>query len=986
MKKPFFFPYIPPLLLVSLSLLSGIFPVRFTMGIEYILAGFFGLAAFVLYGPLWGFSAVLLGTLPTLSYWGHPYGAILFCLENIAVSLLFRYRRVALPTASVLFWLLLGTPIILISYKYFLHISDSSARFILLKMSMNGLGNSVAAAMLIPTIARLHGWFVRRFACANPYPAPYLGSTSMAAYLSRMIITILLFLAVAQTGYHSRHMVAHDEKAAAEKLEYAADQLELYINSPRNYPVYEAFQFAKTGLPDLRFRLIDTEMAPGMAVEDRYSQLPAYLKGETDPAEIKPLTKRVMIWSPPVRDAGTRIEQRLQSVYFFTMQWEGSPRYRIVVELPARSFWNSIYNELSKDLAAAFILLALAALLITPICRKLTRPLADLAELSSRLSTSMGSDFQPQWPDSPLSEIRTLTSAFRLMSKDLNRQFAVILEATQEAMLLCDRNGNILFANSRLGYFFGEPCSGARTLDELFAYMNRLNRDGAGALQEDVMSFLQKSGRNVTFQRNFTYTDAIQKHYYSLYGTSIEGMEGFPQGNRLLVFRDRSEEEEREALKEEMISQISHELRTPLTSILGFSEIMRNKDLPAARHKNYTNTIYNEAVRLSRLVDDFLDLQRMESGNQTYYLVPHDIRELAAQVAEQWKLENMRRLHLTLPETPVFALVDADRIRQVLHNLVSNAFKYSPDGANVHITVGLEGGVISIDVADQGLGIPEGDKDKIFRKFYRVEHNDRRKIPGSGLGLPIAKEIVEAHQGQITFVSRHYGGSVFTVWLPRYTPPATEGKFLLIEKNDHYAEFLAAALEEQGESVLRLGSFEEALFAIGNNGAGMPRMIAADLVGRGLMNGFEFAARLIGLEYPKLSPLIFLEVLGRPAPRHDRQDLWQSGKPLASEQLLQVIEAAAGRARLDGFSAAGRGAKDGFAGETLSADHPKSGNLPPLFPDAKPFHCYFPMQDTGILTGQLNKFGLAPYSLEAEGEVLAAVFPRPRGRLRLMTN
>jgi hypothetical protein len=152
------------------------------------------------------------------------------------------------------------------------------------------------------------------------------------------------------------------------------------------------------------------------------------------------------------------------------------------------------------------------------------------------------------------------------------------------------------------------------------------------------------------------------------------------------------------------------------------------------------------------------------------------------------------------------------------------------------------------------------------------------------------------------------------------------------------------------------------------------------------MNGFEFAARLTGMDHPRLPPLIFLEVLGRSAPKQERQDLWQSGKPLTSQQLLQVIAAAAGRARLDGLTAGENGGYSRDDGEDFPAGHYIEGSSPSARSGAEPFHCYFPVQDTGILTVQLNKFGLAPDSLEPEGEVLAAVFPRTWGRLRLMTN
>jgi signal transduction histidine kinase len=947
MKNRFLSSQVQPLIICIMAAASGLFPLQLMFGVEYMMAGLWGLIASVLFGPVWGAVAVLSGSLPSLIYWGHPYGIVIFFLENLIISCLIRKFRTGLTVSSLIYWIPIGLPLSYFCYKYMLQIPDFSIRFVLIKMGINGLGNAVAASLIIPLLAR----FISRYSDrlnSRSY-SHIVRPTSLASHLSHIITAIILVMSIAQMGVHSRHMVAHEEQELAEKLVYAAEQMNLYTDTPGSFPVHEAFQLLSKRMPDLRFRLMDLEMQPGSSKEDHYGPLPPFLTGTADPSLIRAVTDRVNLWSPTLESAGSKIEQRINSVYYVDMRWNGSPRYQIFVEYQAKEIWNSIYSELTKDLGITFILLTAASLLIYPTIRRLTRPLADLAELSTRLPTSMGADFQPKWPDSPLIEIRSLTNSFRLMSMDLNRQFAGILEAAQEAMLLCDKEGNILFANSRLSYFFGSRCLSARTIDELFAHIGRSGKNSSQALLEEVAAFLRVTTPNAALKRNFTYSDGLQSHHYSLYGTVIEGTGSPLERNRLLVFRDRSEEEERELLKEEMIAQISHEFRTPLTSILGFAEIMRSKELQPSRLKTYTNTIYNEAVRLSRLVDDFLDLQRMESGKQTYYLVPHDIRELASQVTEQWKLENMRRLHLALPEEPVIAMVDADRIRQVLHNLVGNAFKYSPDGAHVDITVSMDGGAIIIDVADEGLGIPDADKDKIFRKFYRVENNDRRKISGSGLGLPIAKEIVEGHNGQITFISRHYGGSIFTVWLPRYNPPKTGGTFLLIEKDDQYAEALTTVLEQQGEAVLRLGSFEEALFAIGCGTTGMPRIIAADLVGRGLMNGLEFASRLLALGNPSPAPVVFLEKLGPPGSRPERQDQKQGAmKPFTARELLPVLEAVA---------------------------RPIPAVLMIEGQRLEPLRCYFPAQDTGLLKMQLAKFGLQPKSLQQEGDIVAAVFP-----------
>lgn len=528
-----------------------------------------------------------------------------------------------------------------------------------------------------------------------------------------------------------------------------------------------------------------------------------------------------------------------------------------------------------------------------------------------------------------------------------------ILEASLDGMLLCRPDGAILYANKRMDEFIGAGSRLGDTLDELFLRTPVVDsKNTLRTLQEDLYAFMQEpAGHAGSFQRSFTYPHGGELHYYSLYAAPIAGRNGSREQDYLLVFRDRTEDEQRETLQEELISQISHELRTPLTSILGFSEILRNRELPPSRQQKYMDTIYNEAVRLSRLVDDFLDLQRMESGNQRYYYVPVDMRELAGEASQQWNAESGRSLHLELEEMDsVLVMADADRMKQVLHNLLSNAFKYSHEGPPVALSVRRDRSMVFVDVKDEGLGIPDAEKGKIFRKFYRVEHPDRRKIPGSGLGLAIAKEIVEAHGGELTFASRHGEGSTFTLRLPVYEPPAVAGRIILIERDDSYADSLEAALTDKGETVLRLASFEEALLALSLEQYGPPRCILADLVGRGLMNGLEFAAELLHHPDPALrdAPIFFLSAPDQmpDEPISARFGGGFMNKPFGAEQLA------------------------GWALAKMSENN--AGGM---------LRCAFPPQDMDALGAQLAKFGLPAASLTKEQGYWTAQFNPPAIRL-----
>ncbi|MHA0856383.1 ATP-binding response regulator [Paenibacillus sp. CMAA1364] len=237
----------------------------------------------------------------------------------------------------------------------------------------------------------------------------------------------------------------------------------------------------------------------------------------------------------------------------------------------------------------------------------------------------------------------------------------------------------------------------------------------------------------------------------------------------LLVHRDITKEHEVDRMKSEFVSTVSHELRTPLASILGFSELLIHRELKPERQRKYMSTIHQEAKRLTELVNDFLDLQRMESGIQFYDLQPLNIMDIVGEVKDlQQAATDHHSIILNTSQEQVTVLGDRDKLFQVLINLVSNAIKYSPSGGEITISTRQEGNNILIDITDEGLGIPEHSLSDVFTKFFRVDNSDRRQIGGTGLGLAIVKEIVNRHQGEVSVQSSLGNGSTFSVVLPIY--------------------------------------------------------------------------------------------------------------------------------------------------------------------------------------------------------------------------
>lgn len=231
--------------------------------------------------------------------------------------------------------------------------------------------------------------------------------------------------------------------------------------------------------------------------------------------------------------------------------------------------------------------------------------------------------------------------------------------------------------------------------------------------------------------------------------------------------QDITERKEVERLKDELVSTASHELRTPLASLRGFAELMLKRDFPPEKQREFLTIIHDESIRLGNLISDFFDLQRMEAGRQVYHFDSVDVTPLVQErVALFFSNAGKHLPHLAVPDSLPPVRADADRIRQVLTNLLSNAVKFSPDGGTVTVGARQEGTQVAVWVADQGVGIPPEALPKLFSRFFRVDNTATRSIGGTGLGLALVKEIVEAHKGQVWAESEIGKGSTFFFTLP----------------------------------------------------------------------------------------------------------------------------------------------------------------------------------------------------------------------------
>jgi signal transduction histidine kinase len=217
---------------------------------------------------------------------------------------------------------------------------------------------------------------------------------------------------------------------------------------------------------------------------------------------------------------------------------------------------------------------------------------------------------------------------------------------------------------------------------------------------------------------------------------------------------------------------VIHELRTPMTSIIGFSKMLLAADgISPEAQRTFLETISRESVRLGKMVNDFLDLARLETRRTKLEKVPVDVNEVVSEVvtllAPQAQEQQLSLTFEAAPD-PFTVLGDRARLKQVMVNLIGNAVKYNKTHGSVQTRLKRNGQSGEVIITDTGLGIPEPALERIFDKFYRViEHQTEKK--GTGLGLSIAKEIIEAHGGSISVTSVANEGSTFTIELPLKT-------------------------------------------------------------------------------------------------------------------------------------------------------------------------------------------------------------------------
>jgi two-component system phosphate regulon sensor histidine kinase PhoR len=340
---------------------------------------------------------------------------------------------------------------------------------------------------------------------------------------------------------------------------------------------------------------------------------------------------------------------------------------------------------------------------------------------------------------------------YQRVAVERERSYA-ILSNIADGIVAVDREGKVVLWNEAAEAITGVPAEAALERTPVEVLQRELAADDDDRVRERMLS-IQRGGEEVWL----SLTEAIMRDPVG----SVSG--------RIFAFRDVSAERIVDQMKSAFVSTVSHQLRAPLTSIYGFAETLLRRDVlfGEAERETFLGYIASEAQRLTSIVDTLLTVARLEAGDLHVELAPTDLREVVSQVVtsvQQGAEVNGHRFELRLPEEPLAASADAEKLGQILTNLLDNAVKFSPDGGTVTVEAHRRRGRVEVRVVDEGHGIPEGEREHIFSKFHRSETSGGPG--GAGLGLFIARGLVTAMGGRLWVDSADGGGSSFAFDLP----------------------------------------------------------------------------------------------------------------------------------------------------------------------------------------------------------------------------
>lgn len=430
----------------------------------------------------------------------------------------------------------------------------------------------------------------------------------------------------------------------------------------------------------------------------------------------------------------------------------------IIYILDTKDTVSGLNGQLFTIIMQALIIgLLIAVLLSFLLSKTMVGPIEKLTAGAERVAAG---DFDSELPVESTDEIGILTGAFNEMSGVLQSTLAAVenerdkldtlfLHMT-DGVVAFDHDGHLIHCNPAANDLLRRKVEPDCTYEELLGDMHPF---------EEVLA-LQRP--------NYVEEELrVGERTLDLY---LAPFSDHKKGGVLIVLHDVTEQHRNEERRKEFVANVSHELRTPLTNVRSYAETLRDGgDIPRDTANSFLDIIITETDRMTHIVQDLLTLSRLDAGNAELVLSRFPFGDAIHSVFQANALNARQHQHqLTYdpPESLPLIVGDRSRLEQVMMNVIGNAIKYTPDGGHIHITAGSTEDTVWMEVSDDGIGIPEKDRERIFDRFYRVDKARSRESGGTGLGLSIAREIVNRHHGTIALAPHAGQGTTVRLTLP----------------------------------------------------------------------------------------------------------------------------------------------------------------------------------------------------------------------------
>jgi two-component system phosphate regulon sensor histidine kinase PhoR len=430
------------------------------------------------------------------------------------------------------------------------------------------------------------------------------------------------------------------------------------------------------------------------------------------------------------------------------------------------SYIEMLEGKFKQTILGALILVFMLSLAFTFVISLIvSRPLDEMAGVARAMARG---DFTKKPSIYSRDEIGDLAIALSDMADEIKSKIDrisqegakldAVLSSMFEGIMVVDEKGGILLMNPSLRKIFFVD-SDPEKKSPIEAIRNSQVQDITDRILKDQQTLISEEVTVSQPEEKILKINAVP----IVRKDAIEGA--------VLVFHDITELRKLERVRQDFVANVSHELRTPVSSIKGYAETLLDGAIDDKDNvRDFLNIIYQDSARLANLIDDLLELAKIESGKMNMVFAPLEIKPILLRclgVLEKPVKDKRISVSVNIPAGIPKVRADDKRLAQVFLNLLDNAVKYTADGGAVKVDVFLNGMFVQVDVSDTGIGIPEKDLPRIFERFYRVDKARSREIGGTGLGLSIVKHIVLSHGGQVWVHSELEQGSTFSFTLPQ---------------------------------------------------------------------------------------------------------------------------------------------------------------------------------------------------------------------------